>query len=70
MYSYIAISGIHTFLIIPNMFPIINPTPNAIMNTEKIYPNIEYIDYDYDLDIESENYNVGDILPVVNASSS
>ena len=32
---------------------------------EKIYPNIEYIDYDYDLDIESENYNVGDILPVV-----
>lgn len=32
---------------------------------EKVYPNIEYIDYDYDLDIESENYNVGDILPVV-----
>lgn len=33
---------------------------------EKIYKNIEYIDYDYDLDNnEITNFEVGDILPVV-----
>ncbi len=33
---------------------------------ESIYPNHEYISLDYDLDEEEiEQYNVGDILPVV-----
>lgn len=33
---------------------------------EEDYPNHEYITFDYDLDeVEVEDYNVGEILPVV-----
>lgn len=28
-------------------------------------PNIEYISYDYDLDDEVDNYNPGDVLPII-----
>lgn len=32
---------------------------------QKDYKEIEFISYDYDLDEETENYNPGDILPVI-----
>ena len=39
---------------------------NIWNDIEKEYPNHEYISLDYDLDEEEvEQYNVGDILPVV-----
>ena len=28
-------------------------------------PNIEYVSYDYDLDDETDNYNPGDVLPII-----
>ena len=39
---------------------------NAWKEIEKMYPNLEYIDYDYDMDENIvQKYNVKDILPVV-----
>lgn len=34
-------------------------------NLEKELPEIEFISYDYDLDDEVDNYNPGDILPII-----
>ncbi len=34
-------------------------------NLEEELPEIEFISYDYDLDDEADNYNPGDILPVI-----
>ena len=28
-------------------------------------PNIEYVSYDYDLDDETDNYNPGEVLPII-----
>ena len=39
---------------------------NIWNDIEKEFPNYEYVNLDYDLDEETvEQYNVGDILPVV-----
>ncbi len=34
-------------------------------NLEEELPEIEFISYDYDLDDEVDNYNPGDILPII-----
>lgn len=34
-------------------------------NLKQEFPNINFISYDYDLDEESENYKVGETLPVI-----